>query len=269
MKNQATSAHARALRPYTGEHFDGRRLRERNGTEYTYSGDSVRIARNGLSVESPIRWAFGSGVQAVTPVIERDGKMIEHRLSWYREGNRLGLSPGHQISPGFELEDSLGIVQTTRNVERCFGCHTTGGDPGVTCQSCHADGAAHRQAPRKGTIRRDPSVALCARCHRAPDTQFASRMPELEDPRSIRFAPVGFLASLCARKSTGFTCVSCHDPHGEPARQTVTAVCQSCHKSKARGSCPRAPGCETCHMPSSSPIPGLRFTDHRIRVTGN
>ncbi|MBI3681263.1 MAG: cytochrome c3 family protein [Acidobacteria bacterium] len=264
VRAQAATAHAQALRPYAGEHFNGRTLREQGGAEYSYRGNQVLVTRAGESAEFLIRWAFGSGVQAVTPVLERGGRWIEHRVTWYREGNRLGLTPGHAITPGPEIVDSLGIVQTERNVQRCFGCHTTGGEPGVTCQSCHGDGAGHRKAPAPGNIRRDRSVALCAQCHRSPDAVYASAAPEMEDPRSIRFAPVGFQASRCFQKSNGFTCVSCHDPHAENATPSVTPVCRGCH-AEANSPCPRTQDCAGCHMKASSPAPRLRFTDHRIR----
>lgn len=122
---QARTPHARALQPWSGERFAGRTLRDRAGTEYALTKDGIRIRRGGEIVEAPIRWAFGSGEQAITPVLERAGKWIELRLSWYRAGDRLGLTPGHDPAPPFELADHLGIEQTERNAQRCFGCHTT------------------------------------------------------------------------------------------------------------------------------------------------
>ncbi|MFN7920456.1 MAG: cytochrome c3 family protein [Bryobacteraceae bacterium] len=270
MRNQSATPHARALAPYTGEHFDGRKLRGPGGVSYVYSGKEVQL--NG-EVKAAIRWAFGSGWQATTPVIERSGKIVEHRVSWYREGNRLGLTPGHDPAAPLDLEDALGVVETERNVERCFGCHQTLGEPGVTCQACHGDGTAHRAKPGRGTIARDRSVAVCSRCHRSPDAVYASPEPEVEDARSIRFAPVGLLASKCYKKSLGaggaerLTCVSCHDPHGERPRAEPAKACVGCHAVAARTRrCPRGADCASCHMKASSPMPGLRFTDHRIRV---
>lgn len=240
---------------------------------YTYRGNSVEITREGAEpVKATMRWAFGAGTQAVTPVIERNGRVVEHRVSWYRDGNRLGLTPGHDAAAAVDLEDALGVVQSDRNVRRCFGCHQTRGEPGVTCQACHGDGAAHIAQPAaRGAIPRDRSVTLCAQCHRSPDAAFASATPELEDPNSIRFAPVGLLASRCYQRSAAgkLTCVSCHNPHGEAAPEP-SKVCAECHAAvRARASCPRTAGrCVGCHMQTSSPTPGLRFTDHRIRVYG-
>lgn len=280
-RNQGATAHARALAVFTGEHFDGRKLRGPGGIGYEYTGSKVTMQGAGGGAAAPvraeIRWAFGAGSQAVTPVIERnDGTFVEHRVSWYREGNRLGLTPGHDAQAPLDLDDALGVAQSEPNAARCFGCHRTGGsEPGVHCQACHASGAAeHRAKPGRGNIARDRSVALCAQCHRSPDQVFASATPEIEDPRSIRFAPVGLLASKCYQKGAGaaqITCVSCHDPHGEQERRpTAVKVCTGCHpaskKAAVRKKCPRTGDCLSCHMKASSPMPGLRFTDHRIRI---
>lgn len=275
MRSQGATPHARSLQAYTGEHFDGRKLRGPGGTSYSYAGTAVEVGRDegAEPLKAAVTWAFGAGAQAVTPVIERNGEWIEHRVSWYREGNRLGLTPGHDVQAPLELEDALGVVQTPRNAARCFGCHQTRAEPGVHCQACHGDAATHRARPERGNVTRDRSVSACAQCHRSPDAVFASASPELEDPRSIRFAPVGLLASKCYQKAgSRLTCVSCHDPHGEPAKRPAAAkVCTGCHAglrvgAAAKKGCPRAPDCLACHMKTSSPMPGLRFTDHRIRV---
>ena len=265
VRAQSSTPHANSLSRYGGGHFDGRKLREQGGMTYDYSGSRVSLSRGSDSVNTAIAWAFGAGTQAVTPVIQRNGQWVEHRVSWYRDGNRLGLTPGHDPKPPADLEESLGVVQSVSNARRCFGCHQPNTEPGVHCQACHGDGAEHRKAPAKGNIRRDSSVALCAGCHRSPDATFASTAPELEDPRSTRFAPVGFQASRCFKSGGNFTCIDCHNPHGEPVKRSVTTVCQGCHGA-AKSQCPRTAGCVSCHMKASSPIPGLRFTDHRIRV---
>lgn len=256
---------------WTGQHFAGRRLRERGGREYVYTATGIRITESsGATTEVPVRWAFGSGVQAVTPVIEADSKVVEHRLSWYRSVDKLALTPGHDPRPAADASEALGIAQTERNAERCYGCHMTlGKEPGVHCQSCHGEASEHARSPGAANVRRDTSVAMCATCHRSPDMAFGSVAPELDDERGIRFAPVGLLASRCYQESRGrLTCITCHDPHGERRATTIDGVCANCHKTAVSktSTCPRVPNCAGCHMPSGSPIPMLRFTDHRIRV---
>ena len=68
------------------------------------------------------------------------------------------------------------------------------------------------------------------------------------------------------------THVTCHDPHGRPLpeKPEYEKKCQSCHApaSLVTSKCPRSENtqCLGCHMVKATPLPGLTFTDHRIRV---
>ncbi len=252
------------MKLYDGEGFAGKTLRERGGTTYSFDSRGVRIDREGESRYFPIAWLFGAGHYARTPLLQHEGRWIEQRLSWYAAPGRLSLTPGHPLQPAATYEHAMGIVQSERNTERCFGCHKTGERPGVHCESCHGQQGQH---PTAKTIRRDRSVAACATCHRSPVRDYASPEPEIEDPLSIRFAPVGFTVSQCYTKSKqGFDCVSCHNPHQSVAASTTyDPTCQGCHATKSQSECPRQPDCASCHMPKSTPVPYLTFTDHRIR----
>lgn len=261
---QEASRHARASRPYDGTGFDGKTLRERAGTVYSYNGNRVAITRDGERREAIVQWAFGAGHFARTLLLRQEGRWVEHRISQYPEAGRLSLTPGHAARPADSFEMAFGIVQSEENAARCFGCHMTGKEPGVHCERCHGEGPGH---PAEKTIRRTREVALCAECHRSPNREYATTEPEVEDAGSIRFAPVGFLVSKCYLGSKGaLTCVSCHDPHSDvrPA-MSYDGKCLGCHAPKAKKACPREPNCAGCHMPKSSPIPLLTFTDHRIR----
>jgi hypothetical protein len=106
-----------------------------------------------------------------------------------------------------------------------------------------------------------------------PDQNAANKTsPEKADALSIRFAPVGLMASKCYQSSQALTCVTCHDPHGRPypEKPDYEKKCQSCHApaSLVVSNCPRQNDtrCLTCHMVKATPLPGLTFTDHRIRV---
>lgn len=251
------------------------------------------LSRGTDRLEMLLEWCFGTGAKGYTPVGRVNGEFVEHRVSWYRESGRLGLTTGHSPESPGDLQAALGIAQTPQMTSRCFGCHATGvksgGDltgmaPGVNCERCHEPGGDHVAAvkgrktiagtlvnPRKMNAK--AQVQLCAQCHRSPDAEFQSAMPELDDPASIRFSPVGFQASACFLKSQNFKCVSCHDPHSDlkPASDpSYTTACLGCHadRPKARSACKRAlkKDCVACHMKTSSPLPNLTFTDHRIRV---
>jgi hypothetical protein len=247
--------HPQALRPYDGEKFAGRTLREKGGITYTYTRQGVRIEKDGEQVEAMIAWMFGGGRQAMTPVLQWNGEWVEHRVSWYRGPDKLSLTPGHSFATPPDAGAALGVVQGAQNAQRCFGCHRTGDAPGVQCAACHDPQAEHPAKASRG-------VALCAQCHRSPSPLAASRTPEIDDPMSVRFAPVGLQASRCF-SSGALTCVSCHDPH-QPAKADVDAVCQGCHRPKSHAGKAMS-GCASCHMPKASPAPFLEFTDHRIR----
>ncbi len=242
--------HPQALRAYDGVGFAGKTLREKGGVTYAYTDKGVTITQGGQKVEAVIQWMFGAGHQAKTPVLEVNGEWVEHRVSWYAGPNKLSLTPGHSFGTPADGEAALGVVQSKVNAERCFGCHRTGATPGVQCGACHDPKAAH---PAKASR----EVALCAGCHRAPNPTAASATPEMDDPMSVRFAPVGLQASKCFA-SGKLTCVSCHDPH-QPVTANVDAVCKNCHAKQEPA------GCAGCHMPKASPTPFLTFTDHRIR----
>lgn len=118
-------------------------------------------------------------------------------------------------------------------VSCCFGCHATGFVapaelqamlPGVSCERRHGAGGAHAAAARLGKpgpilnpkkLGNRQKVQLCSQCHRSPANEYLSLTPELEDPASIRFAPVGLMASrfpaiptLALRDVSGSTCRS-------------------------------------------------------------
>lgn len=281
-KRQSVSHHANALRPVSSSPFIAKLapLRERGGASLRYEGFDAIADVAGESARLTFEWVFGAGAQAYTPM----GRgFVEHRVSWYRRRDGLALTPGHDPNPSRDAQSALGIVQTSRNAYRCFNCHATnvGGSvdagpkleemiPGVTCERCHGPARTHIDAatanrPVRGTIlnagRMTPrqQSEVCAECHRSPDAEFKSDMPELENPVSIRFAPVGLTASLCYQKSGGLSCLTCHNPHED--RRPDAKACITCHTK------PHNTGnCFTCHMKQSEGSPFLVFTDHRIRV---
>jgi predicted CXXCH cytochrome family protein len=300
-EQQKSTHHAQALRRIgeSREVFPLAPMTERGGASFQYEveGAALRlITRKSNDVYRTIlEWTFGAGSQAYTAVGRlADGRYFEHRISYYTKPRRLALTPGHSSAPSLDAEAAAGIVQAPETIYRCFHCHAAnvkpGPDisamiPGVTCERCHGPGAKHIEAAKakqdlKGTIfnagrlTAKAIVPVCAECHRFPNVEYRSEMPEVEDPLSIRFAPVGLSASRCFQKSTTLSCISCHNPHENPkpaADPSYTQVCVGCHSPEARPAKPvckakQTANCVSCHMKASSPVPNLTFTDHRIRT---
>jgi hypothetical protein len=288
-RRHAASLHSRALSRAENSRLPGlldRPVAERGGVELAYSqtpeGWIVESSLGDDRQKAPLTWVFGAGMLAFTPVGERDGKYFEHRVTWYSALQRPGMTMGHPSAIPQSAAAALGQTQTAQTIFRCFNCHATnvkpGPDfgamqPGVQCERCHGGGSDHVSAPGRANVRKNASVQACAECHRMPDQNAANKTsPEKADALSIRFAPVGLMASKCYQSSQALTCVTCHDPHGRPypEKPDYEKKCQSCHApaSLVVSNCPRQNDtrCLTCHMVKATPLPGLTFTDHRIRV---
>jgi hypothetical protein len=228
-------------------------------------------------------WAFGAGDQAVTFVSQLDEKAyIEHRLSYYRRGGTLDVTPGHQnLEPG-QPGEVYPIFEPEARIMRCFACHSTGPlslgprfqlqpfEPGVKCETCHGPGSDHvasrGRAPLRNPGRLTPAAMneFCGSCHRKPGPPDAP--VDLRDPWNVRHQPIYFERSRCFRKSGSLTCLSCHDPHS--ARPIdANQVCASCHPA-ARHPVVAVPlqDCAGCHMPAVSPHRRLTFRNHWIGV---
>lgn len=296
---QRGTRHAEALRPVPATNliaqFSANPLRERGGAEFLYepasAGGALRaiVNLNGQRADMLLEWAFGAGAQGVTPVGRlANGRWVEHRISYYTRPARPSRTVGHPGASSTDAAAALGLVQDPATITRCFQCHATGVNPGpaldsmipgVTCERCHGPGREHTAAARArqpaeelrravfngGRLPAKASMEVCAGCHRLnPAGLVASSMPEVEDPVSIRFQPIGLAASRCFQKSGTLTCTTCHDPHENAATlaRHYSQRCLSCHGAAHR----RNEDCAACHMPRSSPLPYLEFTDHRIRV---
>jgi hypothetical protein len=273
---------------------------ESGGFRYEYGPSSVTVRRNTERVTATLEWAFGAGGHGMTPVGQFEGLFYEHRLSYYAVPGKPALTPGHAATAPRTAVDALGVLKLPQDIYKCFDCHSTGltadavGGPdfsrmtaGITCERCHGPGQRHVEAARSGRPSTDiaesifnggrlPAKALvevCGGCHRLPDARNSSATPEIDDPVSVRFQPVGLMASRCFRESGKLSCVTCHNPH-EDAKHSgsnfYVAKCLACH---AGGNSPvvackrrEKQDCAPCHMRKVTPLEHLTFTDHRVRV---
>ena len=259
-----------------------RPVRERSGVEFVYSGRpdgvAVSIIQGQTRLDTLLQWAFGAGEQAITPVALRNGVYYEHRLSWYREPGHAARTLGHPGTPSEAPEKALGIRQPPATITSCFNCHATavgpGPDlrrmePGVQCERCHGPAAKHAASGSIQDVKKltglgaRESVQFCADCHRAS--------APLDDPGTVRYQPVGLMASRCFQASGTLSCITCHDPHANASRDPAfyATRCLGCH---ATGGAPiqqcrrgTKADCVACHMKKATPFPFLTFTDHRIR----
>jgi predicted CXXCH cytochrome family protein len=186
----------------------------------------------------------------------------------------------------------------------------------IGCENCHGPGAAHLREMREGDssegrathsivnpAKLKPWLAdnICMSCHQTGDAMvlkpgrdyrdFTPGAP-LDDTLAIFMVPprrdspqtdllehyFSMTLSKCFRSTGGrLSCITCHDPHVEPAKQDVPAYyrqkCLGCHTEK---SCAlplgirerKAPpdDCAGCHMPKRE-VPVIAhavLTNHRI-----
>lgn len=255
--------------------------------------------------ERSIDLAVGSGNHAVTYLSRTpDGRLLQLPLSWYAgQGGYWAMSPGYdrRDHPDFRREVS----------DSCLFCHNGYPSPangglaeGIDCQRCHGPGAAHLQAPARGTIvnpRRLPperSLDVCLQCHLETESRgipdsllrlgrgvFSFRPGEpltgyklyFDRPpgpaRAARFevnhAGYRFLQSPCFVRSGGrLSCLTCHDPHQIPRGEAAVAhyrrVCLGCHGSAHSG---QSDDCTSCHMPKRRTTDAVHvlMTDHLVR----
>jgi hypothetical protein len=300
-EKQTRSRHAKALRPIVDSPIAAAFKQVRDGpstVEYERVGEGVRVSVSeaGKRIHAVLLWAFGAGAQGVTPVGIYEGRFFEHRYSYYSAVRGYAVTFGHpQKASGAAAE--LGVAQDGKTILQCFNCHATGVPasavpdvsaiiPGVTCERCHGPGAAHVRAAKEGApvdeVRKTlvnpgrfparAQVEICGECHRLPGPDDGPE-PEIENPVSVRFAPVGLMASRCFQQSKRLSCATCHDPHDNAEARSAaryTDTCLDCHSAAphATSACPRTTDrrCVSCHMPESKLGAYLRFTDHRIRV---
>lgn len=138
------------------------------------------------TIHVALEYAFGLGQAGQMYVFERDGKMYESRVSFYRAVNGLDLTMGAQNIQPKNLEEAAGRVMNRRAAEDCFGCHTTSASredldrpasltPGVACEHCHGPASAHVEGFRQGkpvamrklsALNAEELSDLCGQCHR-------------------------------------------------------------------------------------------------------
>ncbi len=252
------------------------------------------VEAEGFLVESPVSWYAAKKAWGMSP----------------------GYDAPDQ--PGFERAAGEGCLFCHAGRAEAAGAslhrmHVT--EPAITCERCHGPGSLHAElrhvagGPPSGEadftivnpsrLPRGLAEAVCQQCHLrssamilAPGRKLSDFRPglPLEDfvhPFMVErpdrpMTVVGHVEQLhlsrCYQASESLTCLTCHDPHGEPRPEDATAhyqaACLGCHRPEACKVAPdrrrrESPGndCVQCHMPRSpTEVPHLAFTHHRIAV---
>jgi predicted CXXCH cytochrome family protein len=188
----------------------------------------------------------------------------------------------------------------------------------IGCERCHGPASLHvaRQQERQrlggepagetddtivnpARLRRDLSEAICQQCHLSGEATVPNRGRKLTDFRPGLplqdvfqvYVPVAEEGSMkvvghveqmhlsrCFQRSDTFSCLTCHNPHDEPAPAESTAyynsVCRSCHQPetcrvKPQRRAKESPdnNCVQCHMPrTKTDVPHVAFTHHRVGI---
>lgn len=229
---------------------------------YRLSGINYSVSNGQESLSAKLAWTLGVGITGQTYLFERDGAWYESAVSYYPAAKALDWTPGHAERTRRNLDEALGRRLAPAESKKCFGCHSTAGQPGVQCVQCH-EGEAHPPA-KLSKLGPEDLNGLCSKCH--PSWAEISE----SGPRGIgnvRHQVYRLTASKCYdTNDRRIACTACHDPHSSAAKPAAffDARCGACHTACRAGN---KGDCMSCHMPKIEP-PGLhaRFTDHRIRI---
>ena len=264
---------------------------ERVGKQSSYT-----VTDGTESLVLPIRWALGASSSiGQTYILEKDGRLFESRVSYFRELGGLGPTLGSAGIAPANLLDAAGRYLNRDEQRKCLGCHATnvaaGKEltldrmlPGVQCSHCHEsvethladvladnyDGRVPQTLSKLAHLSAEDTSNFCGQCHRTWAEIAAQSITSISN---IRFQPYRLTGSKCYDGDDArISCLACHDPHHEVSSQAADydAKCLACHGGGKRGAkpCPVAKAaCVTCHMPKMA-LPGahFQFSDHRIRV---
>jgi predicted CXXCH cytochrome family protein len=239
---------------------------EAQGLHYSIEGKDGRVIHRELrrdadgriiaQVEAEIRYVLGSGKQALSFLIDRDGFLFESPVTYYVHERRWGLSPGYEKRNRHFNRPILAdcLFCHTNRVERAPGAVNRYVAPilqghAIGCERCHGPGERHLARPSVvdgidprivNPANLEPSLcdAVCEQCHLIGRRRVVRAGLRSEDYRPglpfQRFwaafvAPPGAIdqrfagqveqmhESRCFRASRGrLGCISCHDPHALP-----------------------------------------------------
>ncbi|MFT4114370.1 tetratricopeptide repeat protein [Silvibacterium sp.] len=295
----------------SGIHY---RVYEDRGRVYlSYERTSGNSVEN-LHGTQELAWFLGSGKRGRTYLFEQQGYWFEIPVNWYAKKGIWDMAPGYL--------DAKTMPMTLPADQGCLRCHFSGAQQalpdarnhyaalpvlhgGITCASCHGDGAEHVASggakamldPAKLAPERRDSV--CLQCHLEGKVVVAKQGKSLGDFKPgddifdyalffVRAAEQGAggratsqweaLEQSACKRGAGdrLICTTCHDPHSSPTEAERVASyrtrCLACHTGAKYATQHHAeqPDCAGCHMPraATNDIAHEQVTDHRIQIPG-
>lgn len=223
-----------------------------------------------LLAEFPVKYVVGSGHHSLTYLVEADGFLMESPVTWYRSGEKWGMSPGYDAS------EQLGFQRETG--QSCLICHAgqsraLGGsihrmeitEAAISCERCHGPGALHVERHREkklsektadsidrtivnpAHLSRDLGEAVCQQCHLSGGAGILARGTNLGD-----FRPGLRLQDF----RQDYTLASADK------EMTVVGHVEQMHLSRCYQSSPDF-SCVTCHSPHGEPAAESRVAHYK------
>jgi hypothetical protein len=271
----------------------------------------ARSGKDPLRGERRLEYFIGSGHRGRTFLYETGGLWFELPINFYTRRSAWDMAPAFDnathmpaplpVDPNC-LHCHASQVQAALPTARNRYAAAPFRQGGIGCSTCHGDPAEHLAQNGHGPIlnpvkltpsRRD---SACIQCHlegeavvyrpgqslagfKAGDelSDYAVYFVRAQEAGAGRRATSQYealLRSACKRASGDrLTCITCHDPHGDPPPaervQYFRQRCLSCHTGADMATHhTEQPDCATCHMPSRSTtdISHEQVTDHDIEA---
>lgn len=221
-------------------------------------------------VETPVRYALGSGTRGVSYLVDRDHHLFQSPVSWYSEPGRFDLAPGYAASHA-HFERPIGPA--------CLFCHAdrfvavpgsvNGYRPpvfeglAIGCERCHGPGALHAANP--GEVGGGPDLTIvnpsrlsptlrddvCAQCHLQGSVRVARAGRDETEYRPG--LPLREFVSVFV------------SPEGEPGENRAVGHVEQMRASRCYLASGGRLGCVSCHDPHRNPPPNERAGHYRSR----
>ena len=255
------------------------------------------VEEDGFLMESPITWYTSRKAWGMSP-----GYDLPNHSSFEREiGETCLFCHAGQIKPEGKSLHRVQVIEAAIGCEQCHGpgeLHVARHNQIAKGTPPNTDSNLDDTIVNPVRLTRELSEAVCQQCHmrgaasvlvrgKSPSDFRPGLSPsefvqhyELDVP-STQMSVVGHVEQMhqskCYQATKTFSCLTCHDPHGEAAEASAEhyiRVCTSCHQPEACRVSPErrqkeSPenDCVACHMPQTpTDIPHLAFTHHRVGI---